>query len=78
VNRVTDHLQGLEGDHDFVVFDVIAGQKQDAFFRHVVLQITILPDQGESCGEEVWYRASPDWTAEAAVPTQSVASSQSF
>ncbi|MOA40294.1 hypothetical protein D3C78_1621540 [compost metagenome] len=34
MHRVTDHQQGLEGHHHFVVFDVIADQHQNFFRRH--------------------------------------------
>jgi hypothetical protein len=29
MDRTADHLQGLKGDHDFVVLDVVAGEEED-------------------------------------------------
>ncbi len=34
VNSVADHLQRLEGDHHFVVFDVIANEHEYGFLGH--------------------------------------------
>jgi hypothetical protein len=29
MHGAADHLQGLEGDHDLVVLDVVAGEEED-------------------------------------------------
>ena len=34
VDSVADHLQRLEGDHHFVVFDVIANEHENGFLGH--------------------------------------------
>ncbi len=34
VDFVADHQQHLEGDHDFVVFDEVTDEEENAFFRH--------------------------------------------
>ena len=34
IDLVPHHEEHLEGDHDFVVFDVIAGHQQQLFHRH--------------------------------------------
>src|SRR5579863_2997733 len=34
IHRVTDHQEGLERNHDFVVFDVIADDHEDFLFGH--------------------------------------------
>src|SRR5712664_86605 len=40
MDGVADHQQRLEGDHDFVVFDVIADQHENRFLRHRGLRNT--------------------------------------
>lgn len=34
VNGVPDHEQGLEGNHHFVIFNVITNNHENRFFRH--------------------------------------------
>jgi hypothetical protein len=45
VNGVADHLQRLERNHHFVVFDVIADEHENGFLRHVA-SVWIVADEG--------------------------------
>ncbi|MNN04914.1 hypothetical protein D3C81_1176550 [compost metagenome] len=59
MHRVTDHLQGLERHHRFVVFDVIAHQHENLLRRHRIHSVscmgTILHDSPLLC---VWVSAA--------------------
>src|SRR5712664_3168245 len=62
-DSVADHQQRLEGDHYFVVFDVIADQHKDGFLRHRGLRnsktITDLDADGKDSATHEWKSASP-------------------
>jgi hypothetical protein len=54
---MSDHLQGLERHHDFVIFDVIANQYEDFLLRHKGLQEYCDRSGGECAARNP--RASP-------------------
>jgi hypothetical protein len=51
---MSDHLQGLERHHDFVIFDVIANQYEDFFLRHKNLQEYCDRSGGGCASASVW------------------------